>query len=153
MSGSPACTRSSSARRTPSRRPPARWPSSQLDRARAGLEAVERLLPGDVRPPVADAPPGGLVRRRVERAEAALVGRAVERRFEEGVLEPLPVLVEQRQHAALSLLAADRSRVLGPLDLALVVGGGRRVDEPRLPPGADVDRRVRARAVEQREVL
>ena len=89
---------------------------------RAGLEALERLLPVQVRPAVADAAAGGLVGGGVDRAEAVLVVGVVQRRLEEGVLEPLAVLGEQLEHAPLALLAADRLGVLGPLDLALVVG-------------------------------
>ena len=77
----------------------------------------------------------------------------MQRRLEEGVLEAVAVLLQQLEHAALALLAADRLGVLRPLDLALVVGGGRRVDEPRLAAGADVGGDVGAGPVEQREVL
>ena len=107
----------------------------------------------EVRPAVADDAARGLVRGRVEGAEAALVGGAVQRRLEERVLEPLTVLAEQREHAALALDALDRLGVLRPLDLALVVGRGRRVDEPRLAAGADVDRDEGAGPVQERQVL
>src|SRR5688572_24707592 len=136
--------RSSWARRPRTSRP-ARWRSRQPDRPAAGLEPRERLLPRQVRPAVADAAGARLVGGGVDGAEPALVGCAVERRLEEGVLEPLAVVLEPLEHAALALLAADRLRVLGPLDLALVVGGGRRVDEPRLAARAEVGGDVGAR--------
>ena len=130
--------------------------SRQRDGPAPRLEALERLLPHHVRPAVAHAPAAGLVRRRVDRPEAALVRGAVQRRFEERVLEPLAVelrVAEQVEHALLALLAADRLRVLRPLDLALVVGGGGEVDEPGGTARADVGGHVGAGAVEQREVL
>ena len=62
-------------------------------------------------------------------------------------------IVEQLEHALLALDGADRLRVLGPLDLALVVGRRRDLAELGRAAGPDVGGQVRARAVEQREVL
>ena len=60
---------------------------------------------------------------------------------------------EQVEHALLALDGADRARVLGPVDLALVVGRGGDVAELGRAAGADVGGQVGAGAVEQGEVL
>ena len=111
-----------------------RWRSRRGERLRVPrlLEAVERLLPGEAGPAVLGAALGGVVGGGVDRPEALRVLGVVQRRLEERRDEALARQLrvgEQVEHALLALDGADRARVLGPLDLALVVGRGRDVAE------------------------
>src|SRR3954451_14889746 len=116
-------------RRTSRRSRPARWRSRRRERLRVLrlLEGVERLLPGEARPAVLGAACDRVVGRGVDRPEALLVFGVAQRRLEKRLDEALARqlgIVEQLEHALLALDGADRARVLRPLDLALVVGGG-----------------------------
>ena len=129
---------------------------AQLHGPAARLEAVERLLPRHAGPAVLDPARGRVVGRGVERPEALRVLGVAQRRLEERRDEPLAVdlrVREQAEHAALALLAADRPRVLRPLDLALVVGGRRDRVELGRAVRPDVGGQELARAIQQREVL
>src|SRR5215813_8715116 len=122
-----------------------RTTARESDAARALRKGVERELPGVVRPAVYEAARSGRVDRRVERAEAALVLRGVERRGEE-------VVYVGATQGCVALERARGARVVLPLDVLLVVCGDRRGDAGDAI-GADVGGGSLAIGIGEREVV